>query len=195
MKALLIALALCLPAVAAEPPAAEAINAIAGVYKQRFTNGMVTPGKAPIKADVAYQSEDIIEIVPVDDARIYFRAKLQFYNGHACSIFGLAAYQNGQFVFHDPEKNSDGVAACTLTLTPSAEALTLTDRLSAQSGATCRASCGARGSLSAVSMPMKNRRPIRYLQRILASPQYKQAHDDYKQYVDGLTENPASTGR
>lgn len=147
---------------------------MAGVYKQRFTNALIAPGKTSMEADLPYQSEDVIEIVPYDQTRIYFRARLQFYNGHACSIAGLAGYRNGAFVFHAPDPASIP-NGCTLTIKHSKEALTLTDRVLPDGPATCRTYCGARGSLSNVSFKNKHRRPIRYLDRILGSHEYQKA--------------------
>ena len=174
MKLLWVLTALCLPAAATDRAPAAIMKDMAGVYKQRFTSGLITPGKAPMEADQTYQAEDVIEIVPYDDTRMYFRARLQFYNGHVCSISGLARHQNGAFVFHAPD-TAGMVDDCTLTIASSNDALTMTDRVSPDGPATCSAHCGARGSFSNVSMKNTTRRPIRYLDRILASPQYKEA--------------------
>lgn len=165
-------------------PPAGAIADMAGVYKHRFLNGIISPGKAPMEADISYESEDIVEIVSYDDRHIYVRAELQFYNGHSCSISGMAAYENGKFVFHDPEPVAVGTASCTLTISQSKDAVTLTDRLTPEGAATCQAYCGARGSLSDVSILKKSRRPIRYMKRLVNSPQYQKAIADLKKVED-----------
>jgi hypothetical protein len=171
-------MALALHSFAAELPPAGTIKAVEGVYKQRFTNGIITPGKAPGEADTYYEAENILEIVRYDDKHIYIRVELQFYNGHTCSISGMAGHENGSFVYHDPAKAYDGGQACTLTVTPSDDAVSITDRPIPTSRATCKGYCGVRGSLSDVSFPMTARRPIRYTERILKSRQYQKAVSD-----------------
>ena len=138
-------------------------------------NGVITPGKQPGEQDTYYQAEDILEIVRHDDEHVYFRVRLHYYNGHICSLYGMARHEGGSFVFRGPEEASDGGERCTLTITPSSDAITLNDRVSPTGGATCRSHCGIRGSLSNISMPRKSRRPIRYKERILNSRQYRQA--------------------
>jgi hypothetical protein len=169
MKALFLLLALSAPALAGHA------DAIAGVYKHRFTNAIITPGKQPMQADTSYQAEDVLEIVPYGKRHIYFRTRLSFYNGHSCGLSGMAVEDGGKFIYRDRAPAIDGGPPCTLTLTPSADAISLTDRLTPDSHATCRAYCGQRGSLSAVSFKASARRPIRYLPRLLGSRQYKQA--------------------
>lgn len=165
-----------------EPLPARLMEDMAGVYKHRFKNGIITPGKAPMEADTPYESEDIVEIVPYDATHLYVRAELQFYNGHSCSIAGMAGYEQGRFVYHDPEKAYDGGAPCTLAVAASKEGITLTDRLAPGGGASCRSHCGARGSFSDYTMARGKRRPIRYLERLQKSREYLKAIDDLKQY-------------
>jgi hypothetical protein len=59
---------------------------IAGVYKERFRNEIVSGEKSA--------SENILEVVPVDDAHAYVRMHLEFYNGHLGAIYGIAAVAN-----------------------------------------------------------------------------------------------------
>lgn len=174
-------LVLAMGASAAEAPPARAMKEMAGVYQHRFKNGIITPGKAPMEADTPYESEDVVEIVPYDDTHIYVRAELQFYNGHTCSIAGMAGYEQGRFVYHDPEPAFDGGPPCTLAVTPAQDGITLTDRPTPNSAATCRQLCGARGSLSDYSTKGK-RRPIRYMDRLLRSREYQKAVDDLGRY-------------
>ena len=88
-QSILLALGLgfSLYASAADPAADKLIGDIEGVYKHRFPNGAINPGKP----DDKYESEDVVEIVRYDTSRIYVRAELQFYNGHQCSISGIAS--------------------------------------------------------------------------------------------------------
>lgn len=176
MRTLLVLLVfLSMHAAAADTSAVTAAKAIEGVYKQRFTNGMITPGKAPGEQDTPYQSENIVEIVRHDDQHVYVRASLQFYNGHSCSIYGMARHEGDGFVFRDPEPAYDGGQRCTLTVAQSGDAITLTDRVTPDGVATCKSYCGMRGSLSDVALPMASRRTIRYMERLRESREYRQA--------------------
>ena len=96
MKLFFLLMMLSASAWSAEPASGNPISEIEGVYKHRFMNGTITPGKAPGEADQPYESEDIIEIVRHDQTHIYFRAELQFYNGHTCGIYGIAGEENGE---------------------------------------------------------------------------------------------------
>lgn len=174
-KALLLLMAFAAPAATAAPSTAAVMKEIAGVYKERFMNGIIAPGKQAGEQDTFYQAKNILEIVRHDDAHIYFRIRLYYYNGHTCSLYGMARHEGDSFVFRSPEDALDGGERCTLSITQSGDAITLNDRVSPTSGATCKSECGARGSLSNISMPMKARRPIRYMERILNSRQYKHA--------------------
>lgn len=161
---------------AATPPAATpaaAMAQIAGVYKHRFQNGIITPGKAPMEADTPYESEDIVEIVPYDATHLYFRAELQFYNGHSCSISGMAGAEGKAFVYHDPTPTGAD-ASCTLTVTPQAGGVALSDRATPEAASSCSMYCGARGSLTQ-SFPNAQKRPIRYLALLQNSVQYRKA--------------------
>jgi hypothetical protein len=173
---------LALPAAASAPSPAKAMHELAGVYKHRFTNGRITPGKQPMEADEHYRAEDIVEIVPHDATHIYIRARFEFYNGHLCAISGMARQEENAFVFHDPEPSSDGGPPCTLRISKSKQSLRLTDRPYPGGAASCRAYCGVRGSLSDVAVEMKSRRPIRYLNRIVQSRQYRKAIEDMDKF-------------
>lgn len=168
-------MAFAVHAAAADTSTAAAVKNIEGVYKERFMNAIITPGKQAGEQDTFYQAENILEIVPHDEAHIYFRVRLHYYNGHTCSLYGMARHEGDSFVFRSPEDALDGGERCTLSITRSGDAITLNDRVSPISGATCKSECGARGSLSNISIPMKARRPIRYMERILNSRQYKHA--------------------
>lgn len=188
MKAVfLILMTFALHAVAAESSSAKAIHDMEGVYKHHFKNALIASGKAPMEADTPYESEDIVEIVRYDDTHIYFRAELNFYNGHSCSISGLAAFEKNAFVFHDSEKAYDGGTPCTLTITQSSEAVSFTDRLMLDGRSSCRAHCGIRGSLSDVAISKKTRRNIRYMDRLINSSEYRQAIADLKKYESDLS--------
>ncbi|GGC63934.1 hypothetical protein [Undibacterium terreum] len=183
MKKIVLILAcafFALPAFAADTPAGKLIDDMQGVYKHRFTSGIISPGKAPGEADEKYEAEDIIEIVPYDASHIYLRAELQFYNGHSCSISGIAGYENGALVYHDPQKPLEGEPHCTLKVELTDKNLRLSDRANPQAPASCRMYCGARGSLSDYSIAKSAKRKIRYLDRLKASSEYAQAVEAFK---------------
>jgi hypothetical protein len=152
------------------PTPSELMHEIDGVYKHRFQNTMVVPGQA----NESYQSEDVIEVVPYDEEHLYLRAHLEFANGHTCDIAGMAGYEHGAFVYHDPEPPMKGERACALRLHVTDKKLVLTDRETPDAEATCRAYCGARGSLD-YEIGRDARREIRYGERLKKSREYKKA--------------------
>lgn len=158
-------------AAATATPAQQAMERIAGVYKHRFTSGLIVPGSEQTES---YQAENIIEVVPYDREHVYLRVHLDFFNGHTCGIHGMARFEDGGFVYRDPEPPTAGDPPCVLKLGEESGKLTLSDRPSPDAGRTCAAYCGARGSLD-YEIGMDQRRPIRYLKRLKASSQYKQA--------------------
>ena len=141
---------------------------MAGVYKVRFPNGDVSGDK--------YTSENILEIVPVGKSAAYFRLHMEFYNGHECALSGVADAAGARdLVYHGPV-DVDG-HPCTLTLRHGADGVRLFEN---ENGA-CRAqSCGMRGGYGyspqpTPDFPVAGRRTIRYLPRLLASTEYKEA--------------------
>jgi hypothetical protein len=180
-----IVFALCavgaLSSAAAVQEAQQLMDKMAGVYKHRFTSGVVVPGKA----DEPYQAENVIEIVPFDADHIYVRADLEFYNGHQCQISGMARFENGKFVYRDPEPPLQGHVPCVLRAGIEKDKLVLTDRDGPQGESSCWTHCGVRGSLT-YDIGMDKRRSIRYMDRLKASRQYQQAIDEMRK-----TEAPA----
>ncbi|WP_462386376.1 beta propeller repeat protein [Acidovorax sp. Q11] len=163
----LIAATAAITATAAEPPN-TLIQAISGVYKYRFPNGTID-GKE------TWTSEDIVEIVPIDARNIYFRAELQFANGHICSLSGAASYDRGGFVYRDAEFDSIWKQRCVLRLRLTGKYLELTDPDPETGESTCRMYCGMRGSFLDYRIVRSSRRTIRYLPRLKASTQYHNA--------------------
>lgn len=172
---ILAGLALAGAAIASVPalPAQQLMQQIAGVYKHRFMSAAIVPGQA----DEPYQAEDVIEIVPYDDEHVYVRVHLDFYNGHTCGIYGMARYEDGGFVHRASDSPPPGEQSCTLRIGVEKGKLTLTDRPRPDASRTCSDYCGARGSLE-YEIGMDKRRPIRYLERLKASRQYKEAQDE-----------------
>ncbi len=163
------------PVLSADAPKA---SELAGVYKHRFKSASIAMGKAPGEADTPYQAEDVIEIVAQGEDKLYFRIHLDFYNGHSCTASGIAHQEAGKFTYRDPE--SYGGDRCTLTLEEKDGDLFITDRNGPKGLPTCRNNCGARGSLSDYKISMTQKRPIKYMKRLLESRQYKTALEEDK---------------
>lgn len=178
LSSLLLSAAL-LPVVAqaVEPVSpAQLMHEIDGVYKKRFTSGMIVPGQ---EKDEPYPAENIVEIVPYDDKHVYLRAHLDFFNGHTCDIAGMAGFEHGAFVYHDPEPPLPKERPCVLRLHVTDKRLMLTDRETPDAEATCRAYCGARGNLD-YEIDRDQRRQIGYMARLKKSKEYKKAIEDLK---------------
>lgn len=145
--------------------ASEQLNAISGVFKNRFKNGLV--------AGETYTSENIFEVVPVDDKAFYFKTSLDFFNGHSCFLYGVAEFKkNGQFVYEDTEEPEE---VCYFTVRFDGKKVIFDD----PSGY-CKRNCGARGGFSGIEFLLKERRDIRYMDKILKSEDYKTATEKYK---------------
>ncbi|GGY77937.1 hypothetical protein GCM10011613_23160 [Cellvibrio zantedeschiae] len=161
---------------AADTTPEDKINSIEGVYKRRFEN-MLYDGSGE-----KFTSEDVVEIVRYSSDAVYFRAALKFANGHACSIWGIAKYDNGSYIYKSNEKPIvSEMQPCTLKISSDNEYLTLTDTLTEDSSGTCRQHCGARGSLSNYKIAISQKRKIRYMPIILKSVQYSESVSAYNE--------------
>lgn len=141
-------------------PATPDLSAIAGLYGYHFRNGLIDGSK--------YWSDDVLEIVPLDARRAYVRAELKFYNGHSCSIYGVA-HRNAGVLVYRPREQISPEYHCALRVTATARTVRLDD------DNTCLAYCGARGSLNEVVFERARRRPISYMARLRASSEFKAA--------------------
>jgi len=136
------------------------IDGIAGVYKDHFQNGLVDGTK--------FKSEDILEIVKVSPSEAYVRTHLEFFNGHTCSIYGVAR-QEGDALVYRPHQ--DYGEQCALTLRAVNGKLVFSDP-----DGNCRVQyCGARGSFEGTAFPLTSRRTIRYMKVLLNSREYHEA--------------------
>ena len=137
-------------------------EALAGVYKTHFKNGLVS--------GETYVSEDILEIVPTGPGAAYVRTHLEFYNGHECALSGIAHVEGADLVYREPPASKVGDRSCVLHVARKGSKVVLSDE-----EGSCQAYCGARGSLSDDSFPVSSRRAIRYLPRLKASSEFKEA--------------------
>lgn len=148
--------------------AGDPVQALAGRYSHGFANGLVDGSR--------YHSEDIAEIVPVDRTHAYVRFELQFFNGHRCSLAGIAARRGDTLVYNgSPENAFVHGRPCTLTIRRRGTVLAWAD-----AGGTCKAQCGARGSFSNGDLPWSSKRPIRYLARLRGSTEYREALSEWR---------------
>jgi hypothetical protein len=140
---------------------------VAGVYKGQFQNAFVNGEK--------YPSEDILEVVPIDDHAAYVRMDLEFFNGHSGSIFGIATYLKNSLIY---DNGKSGDERCIVEYVWSLdEVLTHADY---EKTPGCTFYHGARGSLDGAKFPMTKRREIRYMQRLKDSKEFKEAMDAYR---------------
>jgi hypothetical protein len=142
------------------------IKRIEGVYKTRFANSTVH--------DEHFTSENILEIVPYDGDKIYFRIHLEFYNAHLCDLVGIAIYEGGKFVFRIP--NDVPADSCQLAISQAGGDIVLEDV-----GGNCKTySCGARGGFQGSGFPMKARREIKYMKLLKSSREYLDAIAEFE---------------
>ncbi len=154
-----LATVLLLGAVAAAP--ASPVTELAGRYSWHFRNGMVDGS--------SYWSDDVVEIVPVDASHAYVRFALEFHNGHSCSLDGVAQTAGEALVYHGlPDDTFGNGKPCRLTIRRQGAKLAYDD------DGTCKAHCGARGSLRG-DLAWSSKRPITYMARLKASRQYRDA--------------------
>jgi hypothetical protein len=120
-----------------------------------------------------YQSEDILEIVKYSPASVYFRAHLEFFNGHMCGIYGIADIEGNDIIYHGLN-NSEG-EPCTLRIRVSDKEISLSDP-----GGNCRTdTCGSRGGYESIAFPRSSRRRITYLDDIRNSDAYWGAAEEH----------------
>jgi hypothetical protein len=139
----LFAAGLALGGAAAAPSAQD----LAGRWTHRFTSGDITGARFPV--------EDEVLIVAVDRSHAIFAIQLNFFNGHECSIGGLATLEGRQLVYRDPENRGYDGSPCTLRIWRDGGRLRWDD-----GEGTCQAFCGARGGLRGGEMRWAARRPL-----------------------------------
>jgi len=163
--------AVALSGVAASAAAPSLVSSLAGRYSRHFKNGLVSGER--------YQSDDVVEIVPVDAGHAYLRLSLQFYNGHSCGLWGIARAERDELVYREPVAKQVGDKPCTISIRRRGDQLSWTD-----GNGSCSAYCGARGSLTDGGLPWASRRKIAYLPRLRGSSEY---HDAMSEWRSGAT--------
>jgi hypothetical protein len=139
----LFAAGLALGGAAAAPSAHD----LAGRWTHRFTSGDISGARFPV--------EDEVVIVAVDRGHAVFDIQLNFFNGHQCSIGGMATLEGRQLVFRDPAGRGYDGRTCALRIWRDGARLRWDD-----GEGTCQGYCGARGRLAGGEMRWAGRRPI-----------------------------------
>ena len=154
-------LALTAAAMLVAAAAYDPVTTLAGRYARHFQNGLMDGSR--------YWSDDVVEIVPVDRHHAYIRVETNFFNGHSCSLAGIAAAERDMLVYREPDRFGDGTR-CVLTLRHSGDRLRFDDGPNS-----CARHCGMRGSLHGGELPWKSKRTITYMARLKASADYRDA--------------------
>ena len=139
---------------------ADPVSGLSGRYSSHFRNGTIDGGR--------YESDDVVEIVPVDPTHAYIRFSLQFFNGHSCSLYGVAQAQGAALIYR--EKGSD----CTIRIERQGKNLHWTD-----SAGSCQSHCGTRGGLHDGTLLWSSRKSIRYMTRLKTSQEYRAALSEW----------------
>lgn len=156
--AIAFAVALCLGAGAAM--ATDITTQWSGVYKFRFQNALVS--------GETYESENVLEVVPLDAQSAYVRAHLEFANLHSCSLYVVMNVEGDRLVYREPNPPAHR-GQCIVTLNRVNGEMIIDETEESECGA---AHCGARGSLRDQRLPVSSQRRIRYMERLRASVQY-----------------------
>jgi hypothetical protein len=154
-------LAALAPALALAAEAPVDIGKIEGVYRRSFPNGDISGAK--------FTSTDVLEILAVEKGRAYFRTELNFFNGHLCSLAGIAEVEKAALVYRDDSGGPDHT--CVLRLVPGGGHIRFED----VGGLCAKESCGARGWYNQSSFKTAARRRIADPARLKASAEYKEA--------------------
>ena len=126
-----------------------------------------------------YWADDIVTIAPVDARHAYVQVELEFANGHQCALFGVATAEGKALVYHEPA-DGDASGNCHLSITREGTKLRLDD-----DDGSCSTYCGARGTLTDISLPWKSRNRITDLPRLKTSSEYANAIAAWRKTKDG----------
>lgn len=140
-------LALFVAGAALGAAAAPSAYDLAGRYTYRFRNGDISGAR--------FTSTDTVVIVPTGRTGAYVDLRLNFFNGHECSIGGMAGLEGGRLVLRHPDAQGFDGTPCVLSVWREGARLRWDDGEDS-----CRSHCGARGSLSDGEMRWASRRPI-----------------------------------
>jgi len=118
----------------------------AGRYTHTFRNGVVSGER--------YLTTNELMIVATGRNRAYFNFDLSFFNGHVCSLSGIARLEGQALVYREVARLPED-PPCVLRIWRRGARL----RWNADNNS-CRTYCGARGSFTDGGMRWSSRRPI-----------------------------------
>lgn len=129
---------------------------LAGRFVTRHANGDVSGAR--------FTTTDEVLIVPADRESAYLEMGLTFFNGHECSIGGMARMEGSRLVLRDSDAQGFDGTPCRLEVWRDGNRLRWDD-----GEGTCRSNCGARGGFQGGEMRWSARRavPADEQQRIL----------------------------
>jgi hypothetical protein len=119
----------------------------AGRYSRSFMSGLVDGTR--------FRATDEVEIRPVDAISADVALSLTFFNGHTCWIEGRAKLEGRRLVLNQPEYTNYEGKPCRLELWRERGKLRWSDGEN-----TCKDGCGARGTFTVGSVPLRSRRPL-----------------------------------
>jgi len=135
------------------------IGKLEGVYRKREQNGDSSGAK--------YMTADVLKIVQLEKGLAYVDIELHFFNGHECSLSGLAEMK-GVLVHRNDERGAD--KPCELHITPARGRISLFDA----SGHCRSGSCGARGGYDTeFSLARRQKMSAQERRKILADAKEK----------------------
>ena len=145
------------------------IDDMAGAYRTHFENE--DEGKK-------YWSENLLELVKVSPSAAYFRTSLSYANGHSCNLWGVAKLEENELVYRTL---NDLDEPCVFKIANTGKSLKLSDEKGEDGGRCAATSCGARGSYNDIEFPLEKKRPIKYIDKIIKSPEYSESLKKYKE--------------
>jgi hypothetical protein len=119
---------------------------LAGRYTHSFRNGLVS--------GESFTTTDTLVIVPTDARHAMFDINLNFFNGHVCSLSGIARLEGQRLVYREAARLPED-PPCVLRFWRQGARL----RWTADNNS-CRTYCGARGSFTDGGMAWSSRRPL-----------------------------------
>jgi hypothetical protein len=137
----------CFSVGALAAPAALRLDLWAGRYSESFMSGLVDGSK--------YRASNEVEIRPIDATSASVALSLSFYNGHSCWIEGRAKVEGSRLVLSEPEYESSEGKPCRLEIWKDRSRLRWSD-----GDNTCKDGCGARGTFSQGSVPLRSKRRL-----------------------------------
>lgn len=139
---------------------------ISGLYETTHDNGFVAPldenGECTAPNEIMdgssmcitpYESTNQFGAILQDNGDLAFKTMLMFFNGHSCSLDGVAQpiHENHWVYRYEEEGNPD--SHCALDIVVSNDSILL----NAKSEANCRYFCGARGAFYNIRFPLSSK--------------------------------------